>query len=54
MKDIIKCGCGHFEFEQVAVTQLGKTSCRDCARKVNRRLTKMLINIQKQIKSFGI
>jgi len=38
----IKCDCGHYELKRVVVIQFGKTQCRDCARKNNAMLTKIV------------
>ncbi|MBA7634140.1 hypothetical protein ES703_41719 [subsurface metagenome] len=44
---IVKCDCGHYEFSQVMVKQLGKTRCRDCARKINKRLNSLVKEVLK-------
>jgi len=43
-----KCDCGHYERESSIVTQLGKTNCRVCATKMNRKLSGIFKSIIKR------
>ena len=47
-KEIKKCDCGHYEYESLIVTQLGKTNCRICANKINRKLSNIFKNVMKE------
>ena len=38
-----KADCGHYELERLMTRQLGKLNCRNCTRKVNARMTRIVI-----------
>jgi len=37
-----KADCGHYELAHIIVRQLGKTNCRNCARKANAQLSRII------------
>lgn len=37
-----KADCGHYELAHIIVRQLGKINCRNCARKINAQLSRLV------------
>jgi hypothetical protein len=45
---VVRADCGHLEFEKVIIKQFGKTQCRNCARKNNKYLSKLVSSVLKK------